>query len=87
MYFFSVLQSSKLCEGIQLIHMIEIPKQSLKSLAKSSITNEAVMNMKRALNVEAKDEGSLPSSLSLWKTSCWTRCICKVVNLPFLVLD
>lgn len=43
-----------------MIHILEIPKQSLKSLAKSSVTNETVM--KRVLNVEAKDEGSLPSS-------------------------
>uniref|UniRef100_A0A8D2PGM7 DNA polymerase nu n=1 Tax=Zosterops lateralis melanops TaxID=1220523 RepID=A0A8D2PGM7_ZOSLA len=62
MYFCIVLQSCKLHEGIQLIQVIEIPKQSLKSLAKSSVTNKAIMNMRRALNVEAKNERSLPSS-------------------------
>lgn len=62
MYFCIVLQSCKLHEGIQLIQVFEIPKQSLKSLAKSSVTNKAIMNMRRALNVEAKNERSLPSS-------------------------
>lgn len=57
-YFCYVLQSCKLLEGIQLIHVLEIPKHSSKCLAKNSVTNEAVM--KRALNVEAK--GSLLSS-------------------------
>uniref|UniRef100_A0A8C3QPT4 DNA polymerase nu n=1 Tax=Cyanoderma ruficeps TaxID=181631 RepID=A0A8C3QPT4_9PASS len=62
MYFCYVLQSCKLHERIQLIQVLEIPKQSFKSLTKSSVSSEAVMNMRRALNVEAKDEGSLPTS-------------------------
>lgn len=72
-----------------MTHSLELPKQSLKPLARSSITNEAVM--KRALNFEAEDERSLPSSDNNNLVTMEDRLLdlmhLMVVNLPFLVLD